>query len=106
MRSQRGILRRTAEKLTLPETLAQLQAVQPEADAASAREQELRAQRKALRSENAELAARAETLTQQLALLRTPDSELIGEMETLQKTLSSLQAQVDAAWQLLGQAEE
>ena len=41
----------------LPETLAQLQAVQPEADAASAREQELRAQRKALRSENAELAA-------------------------------------------------
>ena len=31
----------------LPETLAQLQAVQPEADAASAREQELRAQRRA-----------------------------------------------------------
>ena len=90
----------------LPETLAQLQAVQPEADAASAREQELRAQRKALRSENAELAAQAETLTQQLALLRTPDSELIGEVETLQKTLSSLQAQVDAARQLLGQAEE
>lgn len=48
----------------------------------------------------------AETLTQQLALLRTPDSELIGEVETLQKTLSSLQAQVDAARQLLGQAEE
>ena len=89
----------------LPETLAQLQAVQPE-DAASAREQELRAQRKAIRSENAELAAQAETLTQQLALLRTPDSELIGEVETLQKTLSSLQAQVDAARQLLGQAEE
>ena len=34
----------------LPETLAQLQAVQPEADAASAREQELRARRKTLRS--------------------------------------------------------
>ena len=70
------------------------------------REQELRAQRKALRSENAELAAQAETLTQQRALLRTPDSELIGEVETLQKTLSSLQAQLDAARQLLGQAEE
>ena len=60
----------------LPETLAQLQAVQPEA------------------------------LTQQLAFLRIPDSERIGEVETLQKTLSSLQAQVDAARQLLGQAEE
>lgn len=92
--------------IDLPETLSQLQTVQPEADAVSQREQELRDQRKQLRAENAALTQQAETLTQQLTLLQTPDSELIGEVEALQSTLSSLQAQVDAARQLLEQSEE
>lgn len=90
----------------LPQTQAQLAAVQPEAEAASAREQALRELRKQLRSENAALVAQADELTQQLTLLQSPDSELIGEVEALQNVLSSLQAQVDAARQLLEQAEE
>ncbi|MBR6668590.1 MAG: hypothetical protein IKL25_09555 [Clostridia bacterium] len=77
-------------KADLPAVQTQLAEIQPQADAAYAREQELRQLRKELRAENADLAQQVETLTAQAA--NNPDMTATREAVIyLHQALTDLQ---------------
>ncbi len=95
-------------QVDLPETREQLAEVQPQAEEASAREQELRARRKALREENAALTEQIAALTaqQDSFVQQGLDGQPAISVASLQTALQEIQAKVDAALELLTQAEE
>ncbi len=72
----------------LPIVQAEVEEVQPLAQAAYDQEQALRAQRKALRSENADLA-------DQLAVLQVQSEEAMAQADALQQAVAHLQSALD-----------
>ena len=76
----------------LPEVLAELETVQPQADAAYAQEQLLRQQRKELRAENAALADEIAALTAQSAQGSEEAAQTLEAITQLQNALAALDA--------------
>ena len=71
----------------LPEVLAELEIIAPQAEAATARAAELKAQRNALREENAAQAALIADLQAQLAILPDPEG-IVQQMEDARTDLT------------------
>ena len=89
----------------LPLTLAELAAVQPLADEAEAREQELRTQRKALRAQSTELAASLEETQSAVRTLQTEADTLKSEVDALRLLEEALRQQVSDLLTQLGRTE-
>lgn len=89
----------------LPLTLAELEATQPLADAAEAREQTLRTQRKTLRSQKTSLQTQLDAAVASSTDLQASVSALQAEVDALRAQEAALQSQVDELLRQLGRTE-